>query len=77
MSCVVALTGGICSGKSVVAKKFSDLSEKISVIDSDFISRAVTQPGSIALHMITKYFGSGVLFSNGSLNRSILKKNFF
>ncbi|URJ30213.1 dephospho-CoA kinase [Blochmannia endosymbiont of Camponotus sp.] len=77
MSYIIALTGGICSGKSVVAKKFSDLSEKVAVIDSDFIARKVTQPGSIALHMITKYFGSGVLFPNGSLNRSMLKKIIF
>ncbi|WHL24947.1 MAG: dephospho-CoA kinase [Candidatus Blochmannia vicinus] len=77
MSYIVALTGGICSGKSVVAKKFSDLSERVSVVDSDLISRKVTQPGSIALHMIRKYFGSGVLFSNGSLNRSMLKKIIF
>lgn len=77
MSYIIALTGGICSGKSVVSKKFSDLSARVSVIDSDVISRQVTQPGSIALHMITKYFGSGILFPDGSLNRSMLKKIIF
>ncbi|WP_331828400.1 dephospho-CoA kinase [Candidatus Blochmannia sp. SNP] len=77
MSYIVALTGGICSGKSVIAKKFSDLSKKVSVVDSDLISRKVTQPGSIALHMVAKHFGSDILFSNGSLNRSMLKKIIF
>ncbi|URJ24070.1 dephospho-CoA kinase [Blochmannia endosymbiont of Camponotus sp.] len=77
MSYIVALTGGICSGKSVVAKKFSNLSKKVSVIDADVISKKITQPGSIALRMITKYFGPTILFSNGSLNRSMLKKNIF
>ncbi|URJ23094.1 dephospho-CoA kinase [Blochmannia endosymbiont of Camponotus sp. C-003] len=77
MSYIVALTGGICSGKSVVAQKFSNLSRKVSVVDADVISKKVTQPGSIALHMITKYFGPHILLSNGSLNRSMLKKIIF
>ncbi|AAZ40793.1 Dephospho-CoA kinase [Candidatus Blochmanniella pennsylvanica str. BPEN] len=77
MSYIVALTGGICSGKSVVAKKFSNLSKKVSVIDADVISKNITQPGSIALRMITKHFGPHILFSNGSLNRSMLKKIIF
>ncbi|WP_159714716.1 dephospho-CoA kinase [Blochmannia endosymbiont of Camponotus nipponensis] len=77
MSYIIALTGGICSGKSVIAKKFANLSKKISVVDADIISRKVTQPGTIALHTIVKYFGSCILFPNGSLNRSMLRKIIF
>lgn len=76
MSYIVALTGGICSGKTTIANIFSKFSE-VSVIDSDVIARKVVQPKSYALLAIAKYFGSNILLSNGELNRHALKQRIF
>ena len=50
MRYIVALTGGIGSGKSTVANAFADLG--INVIDADIIARQVVEPGAPALHAI-------------------------
>ncbi|MFV8147539.1 dephospho-CoA kinase, partial [Enterobacter cloacae complex sp.6722787] len=42
MRYIVALTGGIGSGKSTVANAFADLG--INVIDADIIARQVVEP---------------------------------
>jgi dephospho-CoA kinase len=44
MRYIVALTGGIGSGKSTVANAFADLG--INVIDADIIARQVVEPGA-------------------------------
>lgn len=76
MPYIIALTGGICSGKTTVANIFSKF-PGVSIIDSDVIARKVTQPKSPALSSIVKYFGSSILLSNGTLNRLALKKHIF
>lgn len=45
MRYIVALTGGIGSGKSTVANAFADLG--INVIDADIIARQVVEPGNL------------------------------
>jgi len=67
----VGLTGGIGSGKSVVAERFKK--HQVTVINSDHIAREVVEPGSDALKQISKKFGSGVLADDGSLNRAALR----
>ncbi len=54
MRYIVALTGGIGSGKSTVANAFADLG--INVIDADIIARQVVEPGAPALHAIADHF---------------------
>lgn len=76
MPYIIALTGGICAGKSIVSKKFSDLFG-INIIDADVISKNITKPGSAAIQLINSYFGPSVLHSDGSLNRHYLKKRIF
>lgn len=76
MSHIIALTGGICSGKSTVADHFSKFS-KVSIIDSDLIARKITQSDSSVILSITKYFGAKILYPNGSINRKKLKKHIF
>src|SRR5579872_3837041 len=68
---VVGLTGGIGSGKSTVAKLFTQ--RGVPVIDTDQLARDVTRPGSPALADIVKQFGPGVLSTDGSLNRGKLR----
>lgn len=71
----VVLTGGIGSGKSVVAAMFESLG--VQIVEQDVISREVVMPGTNALSRIAEHFGSGVLNSDRSLNRENLRKKIF
>lgn len=71
----IGLTGGIASGKSTVCQLFSQLN--ITIIDSDQIARDLVQPGEIALTEIVTVFGSGVLLSDGALDRIALRHHIF
>ena len=75
MTYVVALTGGIGSGKTTVANRFSELG--VPVIDADIIAREVVAPGTAALQQIEQYFGKQALLPEGSLDRSWLRQRIF
>jgi dephospho-CoA kinase len=66
----VGLSGGIGSGKSTVAQRFSELGA--IVIDADDLARAVVAPGSDGLAAIVERFGDDVLDDDGALNRAAL-----
>jgi dephospho-CoA kinase len=68
---VIALTGGIGSGKSVVSRRFEALGTP--VIDADVIAREQVLPGSPGLAEIRSRFGPRVIKSDGSLDRSALR----
>jgi dephospho-CoA kinase len=72
---VIGLTGGIGSGKSTVAGFFSQLG--INVIDTDQLSREVTEPKTSGLAAIEQHFGAGILKPDGTLNRSALRQKIF
>ena len=72
---LIGLTGGIGSGKSSAANYFADLG--VDVIDADQASRAVVKIGTSALSNITDYFGAEILNTDGSLNRSKLRRVVF
>jgi len=67
---LVALTGGIASGKSVVAARLAE--HGAVVVDADRIAREVVEPGTPALERIAEEFGSGVIAPDGSLDRAAL-----
>ncbi len=71
----VGLTGGIASGKTLVADEFARLG--IPIIDTDEISRAVVEPGQPALEEITAVFGQDVLTDSGELDRQQLRSIVF
>ncbi|WP_036498979.1 dephospho-CoA kinase [Nitrosococcus oceani] len=71
MSYKVGLTGGIGSGKSTVAKIFSELG--VPVIDADIIARELVKPGQPALAEIVTTFGREILNAQGGLDRSHLR----
>ncbi len=75
MTYVVALTGGIGSGKTTVANRFSELG--VPVIDADVIARDVVAPGSAALQQIVAHFGAQALLPEGSLDRRWLRQRIF
>lgn len=66
---IVALTGGIGSGKTTVGDIFSELGAV--VIDSDQLARAVLERGSKGFDLVLAKFGDAIL-TNGELDRSLL-----
>ena len=71
----VGLTGGIASGKSVVADMFADLGAP--VIDTDVVARQVVAPGEAGLTAVVEAFGSGILNEEGALDRAALRQQVF
>jgi dephospho-CoA kinase len=67
----IGLTGGIASGKSVVAELFAALA--IPVIDTDKIAREVVEPGQPPLEKLVERFGAGILTPDGHLDRPKLR----
>ncbi|WP_285138339.1 dephospho-CoA kinase [Microbacterium sp. lyk4-40-TSB-66] len=67
---LLALTGGIASGKSTIATALA--ARGAVVIDADAIVREVQVPGSPVLAAIAAEFGSGVLRDDGALDRPAL-----
>lgn len=75
MAYIVALTGGIGSGKSTVADAFAR--HGVTVVDADVIARQVVEPGTPALAAIADRFGNEMLQPDGSLNRAALRQCIF
>ena len=75
MSYLVGLTGGIGSGKSTVADLFAALGARI--IDTDLISRQLTQAGGAAIPALREDFGTGVIDPQGALDRAAMRKLVF
>ncbi len=72
---LIALTGGIGSGKSTIARRWVELGA--TEIDADLLAREVVNPGSIGLQKVVEAFGSSVLAADGSLDRSALAQLVF
>jgi dephospho-CoA kinase len=71
----VGLTGGIGSGKSMVAARLAQCGAWI--IDSDRIAREVVEPGTAGLRAVAEVFGEEILAEDGSLDRSALAARVF
>jgi dephospho-CoA kinase len=69
---LIALTGGIGSGKSTVARRWVELGA--TEVDADVLAREVVAPGSTGLALVAKQFGSEVLAADGTLDRAALAK---
>lgn len=63
----VGLTGGIASGKSVVAEMFGRLGAH--VIQADVIAHELMQPGEPVYAEVIRRFGREVLNSDGTISR--------
>jgi len=71
----IALTGGVASGKSTVARLFQALGAKL--IDTDQVSRDIVAPGMPVLTALVAQFGAGVLRADGTLDRARLRELVF
>lgn len=69
---LIALTGGIGSGKSTVARRWVELGA--TEIDADILAREVVTPGSYGLAQVVAAFGNQVMAQDGSLDRAELAK---
>lgn len=72
---LIALTGGIASGKSTIANRLAE--HGAVVIDADRLAREVVEPRQPALAAIVAEFGAGVLTRDGALDRGALAKIVF
>jgi dephospho-CoA kinase len=72
---VVAVTGGVASGKSAVTRAFETLG--VTVADADLAARAVVEPGQPGLAEVVAQFGAGVLQPDGRLDRAALRQRVF
>lgn len=67
---LIALTGGIASGKSTIARRLESLGAV--VVDADQIVRDVQAPGAPVLGEIATAFGGHLIDGEGALDRAAL-----
>jgi len=72
---ILALSGGIGSGKSTVAAYLAQLG--LAHLDMDQVSRQVSKKGSVGLQQLCTEFGSGILTENSELDRKLLAQTCF
>jgi dephospho-CoA kinase len=72
---LVALTGGIASGKSTIARRLAE--HGAVIVDADQLVREVQAPGGPVLAAIADTFGEGMLRPDGSLDRAALGTRVF
>ena len=72
---VIALTGGIGSGKTTVSHLFAELG--VPIIDTDIIARELVAPGQTALKELKTQFGLAYFNADGTLNRQKLRQQIF
>lgn len=69
------MTGGIGSGKSLVADMFAALGA--SLIDTDQIAHRLTAPGGLAMPAIAEQFGQEFIDANGAMDRARMRAAVF
>ncbi|PQZ60503.1 MULTISPECIES: dephospho-CoA kinase [unclassified Microbacterium] len=72
---LIALTGGIASGKSTIARRLAE--HGAIIVDADQIVRDVQSPGSPVLERIAEAFGADVVAPDGALDRAALGAQVF
>ena len=72
---VVAVTGGIASGKTAFAEALHRFGADL--IDADVVAREVVEPGSEALTRIAEHFGPELLLPDGRMDRVAMRARVF
>jgi dephospho-CoA kinase len=67
---IVGLTGGIASGKSLVARTFKELGARL--IDADRIVHELLEPGQQTWQEVLDYFGTDIRLDDGRIDRGKL-----
>ena len=71
----IGLTGGVAAGKSVVARRFTELGAV--VVDADELARLVVAPGTSGYEEVVDSFGPQVVAAGGALDRAALARLVF
>ena len=72
---LLGLTGGIGSGKSTVARRFTELGA--TEIDADVLAREVVAPNPAGIKEVARRFGEDLISADGSLDRALLAQRAF
>jgi len=72
---VIGLTGGIATGKSLVASLLQELGA--TILDADQLAREIVSPRQVAWKEIVATFGADILQEDQSINREKLRKIIF
>ena len=72
---IIAVSGGIGSGKSSVTRVFASLGAVTA--DADAIARQILLPGESTLSEVARAFGGDLLKEDGSLDRALLASRVF
>ncbi|QCI18757.1 dephospho-CoA kinase [Buchnera aphidicola] len=75
MTYIVALTGGIGSGKTTISNSFKKIG--VNVIDTDIIGKKIIEQNIEIFNSIKKKFGNSILNTNHSINRKLLREYIF
>lgn len=73
---VIGLTGGIGSGKSLVAKILNEKYEAF-LLNSDAIAKAQMEPGGESYQEVIDYIGRDIVAEDGTIDRAKLAKIIF
>jgi dephospho-CoA kinase len=71
----IGLTGGIGSGKSLVADLFA--ARGAAIVDTDVIAHSLTAPGGAAIEAIAAAFGAGFIDDSGAMDRARMRQTVF
>lgn len=71
----IGLTGGIGSGKSLVAGLF--VQQGAALVDTDAIAHQLTGPGGAAIPAIRAAFGDGAIAADGRMDRDAMRARVF
>jgi dephospho-CoA kinase len=71
----IGLTGGIGSGKSMVADMLA--ARGAAIVDTDIIAHQLTAPGGAAMPAIRAAFGNAFVTPDGSLDRKAMREHVF
>lgn len=72
---IVALSGGIASGKTTVSDFFAE--KNVPVIDADVVAKKVVEKSSKGLKGIVNHFGNAICLPSGELDRVQLRNIVF
>ncbi|MDO5051518.1 MAG: dephospho-CoA kinase [Pseudoclavibacter sp.] len=71
----IALTGGIASGKTTIARRLRELGAEI--LDADAFARRAVEPGGRGLRALVERYGERILLADGTLDRAALAEIIF
>lgn len=72
---LIAVTGGIASGKSTIARRLAE--HGAVVVDADQVVRDLQRPGEPVLAQMVDLLGDGILAPDGSLDRAAVGRVVF